>query len=215
MASSNLPQARTRPSALAAAVALLLLATAPTSSVATAGVDDRYVSGGTVVLEVPLVPLVVDDGVLHCNKSSTAPSVGGGCVAFSPVFMDNPAVLVVDDAHGTDVAFQVCLDNDGNGLCTFEPGAPACADDIVFSHHDWGFFSNPLRVPSGFRPGCPGGAWNGYLVFLCEGVHAAGTGGTAHTHAVTTGSMSVVPGGMSSGDFCGAPEPQGKAYTVA
>jgi hypothetical protein len=55
-------------------------------------------------------------------------------------------------------------------------------------------------------PGCGFGAWDGYVVFLCEGTHTAGL--SAHSHAATSGTGRVTTGGEGSGNFCGGSSAQ-------
>lgn len=181
-------------------------------TVGTAGPFDEYVGGGVVVVrDAEQQGTVVDDGLVVCNKTDPQPSLGGGCVLFGPW----EAILVTDNVVGTAVAFQVCIDNNGDSKCSgrgSEPGTGFCSDDLLFSHDDAGFFYNPLGpLPQGFRPGCPGGPWPGYVVFLCEGVHNTGT---PHAHPAFGGSISGAPAGTGFGNFC---QPQGgeeKDYVV-
>lgn len=151
---------------------------------------DDYVAGTTVVGRGAGITMV-DLGVVECN--STGPSVGGACIPWS-----GGGVEVVDQVNGTNVAFQVCVDNDGNSFCGGTPLIAGCEDDIVFSHFDDGTFSNPLAAPTSFRSGCPGG-FRGWVVFLCQGAHAAGT---PHTHEVSRGTVTAAGGGGPSGEFC-------------
>lgn len=190
---------------------LLVLGIAASPGAATSGPMDTYVAGTTVVVKQGEQRPLVDDnlGLTICNKSTPLPSVGGGCVAFGPW----NSILVQDAAMGTQVAYQVCIDNDGDSLCTFfenDKEIP-CGDQIYFSHDDNGIFYNPLGpLPMGFKPGCPGGPWHGYVVFLCTGVHNANG---AHAHAATAGSITGVFSGTGYGDFCGIPA-NSKAYQV-
>jgi hypothetical protein len=172
----------------------------------------RYDSSGTRVVRIAGVTLV-DEGSMTCS-ASTGAGVGGSCLRFDPT-NPTPAVSVVDasPAIGTHVAYQVCLDNNGDSACTSPPESGPCPDDIVFSHSDGGAFSNPLAVAPGFRPGCPGGPFPGYVVFICSGAHVDGS---AHTHDATTGTTQLVAGGGPSGNFCGgtAQRVSRKHYTV-
>jgi hypothetical protein len=196
------------PLGLAGLVIASLLAAPPVP--ASAGPADSYAAGGVAVVKNAGEAAVLDDGGAVCVKSSAAPSLGGGCVAFGA------SVSVVDAVQGTNVAFQVCIDNNGDGVCgsSGQPGAnDPCADDIFFSHDDRGNFYNPLKVPGGFRTGCTGGPWQGYVVFLCTGVHNPGspTGlpGVPHAHVATTGSIASGPlPGTGFGNFCN-PGPTG------
>ncbi len=183
------------------ALMLLTLLSGPTSG--SAGVSDTYLAGGTAVVRGSGAN-VLDAGGVVCVKRADVPSAGGGCVPFG----HGSSIAVHDDVLGTDqVAFQVCLDNDGDGLCLFDPGAGGCADDVYFSHDDSGAFYNPLGpLPTGFRSGCPGGPWQGYVVFLCQGVHIENPlTGFGHAHAAVQGTISPTTAtGSGFGDFCGA-----------
>ncbi len=176
-----------------------------------------YTASGTVVVKNAGEPAAVDDGVLTCN-GVTGVGIGGGCVSFSP--QPDPAVGVTDDVSGTQVAFQVCLDNNGDSACV-SPDFGPCADEIFFSHDDGGRFFNPLGpLPPNFKAGCPGGPWPGYVVFLCTAVHVAANGSTAgspHTHPATEGTIVTTTTGTGFGNFCGG-SPQNasnKRYLVS
>ncbi len=156
----------------------------------------QYEGNGASVVRVAGVTLV-DSGQMTCSIS-TGNGTGGSCLRFDPL-VPAPAILVQDSANGTNQAFQVCLDNNGDSFCTSPEQGP-CADDIVFSHADGGAFFNPLTVPPMFRPGCPGGPFPGYIIFTCAGQHVDGT---AHSHSATNGSATLVSGGTGSGNFCG------------
>ena len=85
-------------------------------------------------------------------------------------------------------------------------GADGCADEIFFSHNDAGHFFNPLGpLPQGFKPGCPGGPFPGYIVFICDGVHAV-QGQPPHAHIAPKGEITLTTGGTGFGDFCGGTE---------
>ena len=188
--------------ALAAMLMMTVLAASPTTG--RAGAWDEYVAGGTTVVQDGNgFGNLLDAGGVVCVKRGTGPSVGGGCVPFG----HGSSIGVSDDALGTtDVAFQVCLDNDGDGFCAFAPGAGGCADDVYFSHDSSGAFHNPLGpLPTGFRSGCPGGPWQGYVVFLCQGVHVTNVlTGVGHVHAAVHGTITpTTAAGSGFGDFCG------------
>lgn len=174
--------------------------------------DARYDSSGTTVVRVAGVT-VVDEGSVTCS-ASTGAGTGGSCLRFDPT---NPAPAVFvqdgDPTIGTHVAFQACVDNNGDGFCTSPAEDGPCPDDIVFSHSDGGAFSNPLSVRQGFRPGCAGGPFPGYVVFICAGTHVDGS---AHTHRATTGTSRLVVGGGPSGNFCGGTQQRvsKKQYTI-
>jgi hypothetical protein len=193
-------------SVLAACVSLLP-ATTPASS-ATPGA--RYVAGGTAVVREP-GQAVVDDGSVICDTGDGA-GAGGLCLPFG----GGDSVEILDEVAGQEVAFQVCVDNNGDGLCTSPDNNPLCPDQIAFSHDDAGNFFNPVGpVPAGFLPGCPGGPWRGYVVFICNGVHAVGT--ASHSHPATSGTGRVAPGsGEGLGTFCGGgPRVSNKPYVLS
>lgn len=186
--------------------ALVILAPTTSPDPAYAADPARYVSGGTVAARVD-GGSTVDEGYVVCDDGSGT-GAGGFCVPFG----GGDAVWIDDEVAGEDVAFQVCVDNSGDGICT-SPDSGPCADTVVFSHDDDGTFYNPVGpVPTGFVPGCGAGAYEGYVVFLCEGFHAVGT--SVHTHPATTGTGGVTSGGEGTGEFCGGdPVPSRKAYT--
>lgn len=165
---------------------------------ATSGPFDTYVSATTAVVKEAGQQPILDDGGTICNKGNPNPSLGGGCVLFGPW----DSIHVSDSALGDNVAFQVCIDNNGDSVCgggNFGPTGQ-CFDEIFFSHDDAGNFYNPLGpLPQSFRFGCTGGPWPGYVVMLCSGVHNAGL---AHAHSTTTGSITGTSGGTGFGDFC-------------
>ena len=165
---------------------------------------DQYVAGSTFVARVDNTT-VLDLGFVECTGTS-GPGVGGGCI---PWTAGGGAIEVIDAVNGRNVAFQVCIDNDGDRFCGGVPTIAGCDDTIVFSHFDDGTFSNPLAAPTSFTTGCPGG-FRGWVVFLCQGVHATGT---PHEHEVTTGTITSAGGGGPSGQFCGTP--LGKPYIHA
>lgn len=170
-----------------------------------------YTGSGTVVVKRAGAPPIADEGALVCNASN-ATGIGGGCVSFGPG-IDVGAVRVDDMTSGTEVAFQVCIDNNGDGRCV-SPDSGSCADQIFFSHDDRGNFFNPLGpLPVQHKQGCPGGLWDGYIVFLCTGAHdAAGV----HSHPATAGSITLAASGTGFGTFCGGPpsDPTNKPYVV-
>ena len=166
-----------------------------------------YVAGSTAVVRATPGGTVADSGFVECSPAP-APSTGGACI---PWTAGGSAIKVTDDVNGTAVAFQVCVDNDGNQQCGGTPTITGCDDDIVFSHFDSGAFSNPVAAPTSFRSGCPGG-FKGWVVILCQGVHGVGS---PHTHEVTKGTVTSVSGGGASGNFCGGPPfVPGKPYFI-
>ncbi len=195
---------------------------------ANAAASATYDQGGTTVVVRANGQSVIDNGGVICN--SEGPSVGGGCVDFAvPTPGTNGGGLSVDDAdNDEDVAFQVCVDNNGDGICGGPQGNSKlpCGDDQFFSHDDGGRFFNPLGpLPTSFRRGCTGGEWHGYVVFLCTGVHdgtsSAGGPGTPHTHGASSGVIKTTHDAEGVGNFCGGGGIQGatgdliaKAYVV-
>lgn len=192
-----------RAKALAAALATALLAFGTVPGAEAAG--GRYVSAGVAVARAD-GNTPVDNGAVVCDDGNGL-GVGGVCLPFG----NGDAISVVDDVLGDAVAFQACVDNNGDSVCTPNDPDPNCADDVVFSHDDDGSFYNPVGpVPTGFRPGCPGGAWNGYVVYLCDGAHAVSA--DVHAHPATTGTAAVTSGAEGVGEFCGGPSLVGKPY---
>lgn len=169
----------------------------------------QYAAGGTAVVKEQGQPAQVDSGALACTQNGVG--VGGGCIPFG----NYDSILVQDAARGRNVAFQVCIDNNGDGACSGESGN-SCRDQQFFSHDDAGAFFNPLGpLPKGFLPGCPGGAWKGYVVFLCEGVHIpVRPPGPGHAHPATAGTISGALSGTGYGNFCQPTGFQEKLYVV-
>lgn len=191
-----------------------LAALALPSSAAQKTFEADYTAGGTLVVKQAGQPATADTGALVCSPSGQTLNVGGGCVSFGPG-PDFASVEVLDAVMAHNVAFQVCIDNNHDGAC-ISPDRGPCADQIFFSHNDDGLFFNPLGpLPVKHKDGCPGGVWDGYVVFLCTGAHT--TGGTAHNHAATRGSIltQTVPG-TGFGNFCGGSpqDPSNKTYVV-
>ena len=175
--------------------------------------ETAYTGGGAAVVKQTGQAPIADTGLLTCS-ATTGEGIGGGCVSFGfdPF---NTSVQVLDAVNADHVAFQVCIDNDGNGICRSPDNGP-CADQIFFSHNDEGQFFNPLGpLPIKFKDGCPGGPWRGYVVFLCTGAHEAG--GSSHAHPATKGNITVAPvPGTGFGNFCGGTtqDPSNKTYLV-
>jgi len=172
-----------------------------------AGTAGPYVSGATVVYKDAGQQPAVDSGAVVCSIETGA-GVGGGCLPFSAA---SRFVGVSDAAFGPQVAFQVCIDNNGDNRCVSggdKPPGP-CDDLVWFSHSDDGSISNPLGPLPGSRSNSQQcnpkhSGWDGYVVFLCEGVHTVN--GAAHVHPATTGMIQGSPTGPSPfkfGDFCG------------
>ena len=198
---------------------LLIVATVATgaslalpSSAAQGRYSAEYTGSGTFVVKQGGQPPLVDDGVLLCSPAQGT-GVGGGCVEFGPG-PDIASVGVTDGTQGQHVAFQVCIDNDHSGTCVSPDNGP-CADQIFFSHADDGNIFNPLGpLPVKHKDGCPGGVWDGYVVFLCTGVHDSGG---AHSHPATKGTITTLNmPGTGFGNFCGGTpqDPSNKRYVV-
>lgn len=173
---------------------------------APAAQSERYTAGATFVARTGST--LFDNGFVACHGNA---GEGGACVPWGA----GDSILVVDDSLGEDVAFQACVDNDGDRICS--QGAslvlPGCEDDIYFSHSDGGVFHNPVGpMRTSFRAGCPGG-FPGYVVFLCSGVHQDLSG--PHVHQVTTGMMEIASGGEGSGNFCAFPQDRMDSKTYA
>lgn len=214
----------TSPRALLAAVVAISLAAVPGVLAVSAY---SYDGPGVVVLDAQRAT-IADNGAVVCEDADgdgvPEKGTGGVCIPFDQLpdtdSGEHPAVRVVDDEVGESVAFQVCVDNDGDGVCTFglkenPVGDPAeCFDEIRFSHGD-GVNVNPLAVPDGFAfPGCAdNGGFPGVIVAICAGAHESASEG-AHSHEATAGSaQTTTTTDTSTGDFCGA-RSSAKAYVV-
>lgn len=176
--------------------------------VGTSTLAATYTGGATFVARDDGLGQLLDAGGVLCH-AGTGDGVGGACIAWDTLDNVEEFLRVEDALAGLDVAFQVCVDNSGDGLCGGPRGLDSvggvggggCPDTILFSHDDAGAFFNPLGpLPTGFPSGCTGG-FPGWVVFLCEGVHDDNT--TAHQHAVTTGHVTPATSGSGSGTFCG------------
>ncbi len=170
------------------------------------GPTQQYVAAGVAVAKEARV----DNGFVICQPRGPS-SFGGGCIPFGPY----KYLSVKDAALGKNVAFQVCIDNNGDGVCGGnESTSDRCGDDVYFSHDDRGRFFNPIGpLPGGFRWGCtPSGGFRGYVVFICSGSHLAGG---PHAHSATSGTISPAPIGSGFGNFClPFPQPPQKRYVV-
>lgn len=177
-----------------------------------------YVGAGSVVVSENtgsgLPPTLLDNGAVVCHDAngdgSPESGEGGLCIPFAD--LNGDGILVKDESLGLRVAFQVCIDNNGDGVCGGngqEGFSEPCGDAIFFSHESrTNGFHNPLWVPlQGFNPGCDVGQFPGYIVIVCAGAHQT------HSHQVTQGTITSVPSGTGFGDFCGAPT-AAKAYTI-
>lgn len=173
-----------------------------------AATPERYSGGGTVAVAQINGVTVVDNGAAICRPG--ADSTGGACVAFPERSAGtNPEnyVKVADDTYGPNVAFQVCVDNNGDGVCggASGVGTERCGDDQFFSHREDGSFANPLGpLPTSFRQGCSTAGFPGYVVFLCTGVHSNDVAGP-HQHDADAGAVSTASGDgkPNYGTFCG------------
>ena len=173
-------------------IAICLLTAAP----AFAG----YTAGGVFVVKTDLGTLV-DNGGVVC-RGTNGDGIGGGCLPFPAASREGGFVRVMDGSAGPAVAFQVCIDNNGDGICGGPQLNERCRDQIFFSHNDEGKFFNPLGpLPTSRLRECPTGGHNGYVVLLCQGAHE--TGGSSHTHSLSAGSIGLADFGAGYGDFCG------------
>jgi hypothetical protein len=174
--------------------------TAPVEPPAQAGAHARYVGSATAVARTNATTLV-DAGGVVCDTGGGV-GAGGLCLPFD----GGNAVHILDAVNGENVAFQVCIDNNGDNFCTFPDPDPVCGDEVSFSHDDAGNFFNPIGpLSTGFKSGCPGGSWRGFVVMLCEGAHAdLASSNPAHVHPVTSGTGETVSGGEGTGTFCGS-----------
>lgn len=176
-----------------------------------------YLGGGTVVSKREGSAPDADNGVTVCHQDS-ALGVGGGCLPFSPGQKAIEVIGLLGDGlniGSPNVAFQVCIDNNGDGNCVSggpKLPEPNCSDTVFFSHSDKGDFFNPLGpLPTSLKDGCnPETGWKGYVVFICEGVHVVNrspetNAPTPHSHPTTIGTIDLVPTGFGAGlgDFCG------------
>lgn len=178
--------------------AILLLAASLLAAPALAG---SYVGGGTFVAKTSFGTLL-DNGGVVC-ENTRGDGIGGGCLMFPEHRQFEFSFVEVRDAKADrEVAFQVCIDNDGNGICGGPVLDPRCRDQIFFSHGDDGRFYNPLGpLPVSRLPGCEHGGFAGYVVLLCQGAHEVK--GESHTHSVTHGTIQRAFEGSGYGNFCG------------
>lgn len=161
-----------------------------------------YVGGGTFVVKTQF-GTILDNGGVVCHGTNGG-GVGGGCLPFpSAASREGGFVRVMDGSAGAAVAFQVCIDNNGDGLCGGPLQEGPCNDQIFFSHNDEGRFFNALGpLPTTFLRGCEeNGGHKGYVVLLCQGAHEVN--GSSHTHTLSQGSIGLADKGEGYGDFCG------------
>lgn len=186
----------------AASIAMLIVGVIAAPSGASSDGGERYSGGGTVAVVQLNGVTVIDNGAAVCRPGGE--STGGVCLPFGGD--RDRYVGITDDTSGPDVAFQVCIDNNGDGVCGGEAGAGGlrCGDDQFFSHREDGSFANPIGpLPVSFRKGCEGGGYAGYIIFLCTGVHSNDVDGP-HQHTADAGTARVRSGqGDQFGSFCG------------
>lgn len=192
-----------------------------TALVAAPALAGAYVGGGTFVVRTQFGTLL-DNGGVVCDGTN-GDGTGGGCLPFPKFAREGGFVRVHDAQAGREVAFQVCIDNNGDGICGGPQGDDRCRDQIFFSHDDSGRFFNPLGpLPTSRLADCPTSGHDGYVVLLCQGAHEVG--GSSHTHSVTRGSIGLSDFGAGYGNFCGGGSSNGtndgfadavaKAYVV-
>lgn len=170
-----------------------------------------FVDNGAIVCED-----VDGDGIYEKGR-------GGTCISFAQFHATGMDSILVEDALAyRDVAFQVCVDANGDGVCGDgffnDPFATGCRDIIYFSHSSFtGGYSNPMYMPYWAEQhfyNCGYGGFPGYIVILCAGAHQTQGDPTGHTHEVTFGQTYLDWGGAwPSGDYCGAPTAV-KAYQL-
>lgn len=207
---------------------LLTLATLTTTAVSTSWPapwehHGGYVGPGTVVAAFSAVPgrdaaaTFVDNGAVVCedtNGDGTYDKGNGGlCIHFWEVQGDS--ILVEDALAFRDVAFQLCVDANGDGICGSsnfsDPlGINGCRDEIVFSHNSFdGGFDNPMLIPRHLENAfwmCGGVGFPGYIVIICSGAHQTFGDADGHTHQVAFGQVYSTYGGTHPrGDYCGSP----------
>ncbi len=185
-----------------------IIALALASFVTLPALASNYVGGATFVARDDGAGQLLDAGGMMCYED-TGDGVGGACIAWDDLAPGQEYAAINDVMTGTNVAFQVCVDNNGDGLCGDTPSTvgkagsifDACRDTILFSHDDNGTFYNPLGpLPLDFTQGCAGG-FPGWILFLCEGAHDDGS--STHTHSVTSGTFTPSTTGSGKGTFCG------------
>lgn len=176
--------------------------------VAAPSLASNYAGGATFVARDDSAGQLVDAGGMMCYED-TGDGVGGACIRWDELAPGEEYAAIDDVLAGTNVAFQVCVDNNGDGLCGDTPATAGtagsvfgrCRDTILFSHDDDGNFFNPLGpLPLAFDQGCDGG-FPGWILFLCEGGHDDGN--SVHTHSVTSGTFTPSTTGSGKGTFCG------------
>ncbi len=177
-----------------------------------------YVLGGTLVSN----DAGVDDGAMVCAEDGSR-GVGGNCL-FPADRAGRNGVMV--NGFGTRVAFQVCIDNTQDFLCSGgDPTGAGCADEFFFSHDDSGAFYNPVGgpgvIPQTYTCGPRAGSPANWLVFVCTGVHGSTEVGFPHTHPTpltgTITSIDLAAANVASSEtaFCQPSSPiAAKAYRI-
>jgi hypothetical protein len=200
------------PSAVLAAV--VLLATLMAGPVGAAS-PYSYQGPGVVVTQDAAGNTLIDNGVVRCQLAAPSGGQGGFCIPFSDISASGSTLTVNDASSGTNVSYQVCLDNNGNGVCGDSSGG--CSDLILFSHSS-SSYANPMSgLPTSHAAGCPGSVgFDGLVVFICQGVH------DTHVENASTGTGTLSSGSGTAGftepgppvPFCGG-APLGKAYLAS
>lgn len=185
-------------------IVLILAVAAP----ATAGYyEEEYTTSGTV--EDPTA--TSQAGVVKCG--GIGGSVGGACIPFPMEGRLNPdweGVYITVRDYGPSshrIPFQVCMDNDGDERCVADPAAE-CGDRIWANHNDDGTFHGSIGpLPAEYPSGCPGRNATGYIVIVCQGVHAPGDPvSSGHAHPASQGRVKAYINDagkpIPQGDFC-------------
>ncbi|HWG90998.1 MAG TPA: hypothetical protein VNZ52_09155 [Candidatus Thermoplasmatota archaeon] len=226
------------------ATALALVTLPATSAIVPVGPSKSYVGAGTIVTNFNLAATpgtagqitIADNGAVTCEDTNRdgiyESGTGGACITFAEFGTKGNGIYVRDaSVADKDLAFQVCLDANGDGLCGNPAGSVTsgstdyCQDRIFFSHSTRdGSNANPLGLnrayfdyiwgPAGLNCGANGG-FPGFVVILCAGVHG-GASLAQHTHHVTRGTITPIsdaPQMSDAGDFCGGPV-AAKAYQL-
>lgn len=191
-----------------------------------------YAGPGSIVTSFSFVPgneaqaTFVDNGAVVCEDTNGDgiydSGRGGTCIPFANMGYDD-SIYVVDALENENVAYQVCVDMNGDGVCGIDAANGTigfCRDAIFFSHSSFtGGFDNPMYVDT---PGlasqqamCGGsGGFQGYVVILCAGAHQTFGDPDGHTHEATIGQVYTTFGASKPhGDYCGSPV-AAKAYRV-
>ena len=178
----------------------------------------HYQGPGVIVAASAGDPPFVDNGAVVCQDTDDDQvpdhGQGGVCIPFTLLAGDSVKVLDASPLIGANVAFQVCVDVSGDGVCTFGGNFSDCERDIIYFSHETssGANHNPLYVDPALSfatfQECGSQGFPGYVVIVCAGVHAQARAGAGagHTHEATEGFVQgALTGGTGQGDFCGAP----------